>query len=411
MAKIKAIKTVTQIEALKPNKAARYEVADAKLRGNRLTVFPTGRMSWVHRYRFANRTRKLTLECSPFDLATARELGGAAMKALAAGVDPGIQKQEKKQQAETGTVGKLIDVYYEKHLKKLATGDESKRVLLKELAKYLGRQAEGGITEHEAFAIVASIGDRGLPIRNRSLAWLRGMFDWACDPEHRTGVKTNPFGRMKLKSEGDGRDRVLTPAEIKAVWTATAEQSAPYRDVLRLLLLTGQRLHQISDLKWREVDLENRRITLPTGRTKNRQGHIVHLSDEAVAILQATPKIASKAGYVFTLDGERLNGWTDVRLRLYEATEKALGEKLEDWRPHDFRRTFASLGVDELKLQDRVVDKVLNHSTKRKGVARIYNRSELLDERQHALEVWGAYVGRLVNGSPGSNVVTFAQRA
>jgi hypothetical protein len=61
--------------------------------------------------------------------------------------------------------------------------------------------------------------------------------------------------------------------------------------------------------------------------------------------------------------------------------------------------------AEDLKIAPHVVDKILNHSTGAvRGVAAIYNRSELLDERRAALEAWGRYVGELVNG-PSTNVI------
>src|SRR6516225_443391 len=103
----KYIATVKQIENLKP-RAARYELADATLRPLRLVIFPTGAKSWVYRYRFGGRTRKLTLQCGATDLARARELGAAAMNKIAAGTDPGVEKAEKKRAGSPLTIEQLI---------------------------------------------------------------------------------------------------------------------------------------------------------------------------------------------------------------------------------------------------------------------------------------------------------------
>ena len=59
--------TVKAIENLKPT-AERRELADGEVRGLYLTMFPSGNVSWILRYRFAGRTRKLTIGTSP-DLA------------------------------------------------------------------------------------------------------------------------------------------------------------------------------------------------------------------------------------------------------------------------------------------------------------------------------------------------------
>jgi hypothetical protein len=69
------------------------------------------------------------------------------------------------------------------------------------------------------------------------------------------------------------------------------------------------------------------------------------------------------------------------------------------WTLHDLRRT-AVTGMVELGVAPHVVEMVVNHvSGHRAGVAGIYNRSEMLPERQVALQRWAAHVEGLVSGS------------
>ena len=78
---------------------------------------------------------------------------------------------------------------------------------------------------------------------------------------------------------------------------------------------------------------------------------------------------------------------------------------MEPWILHDLRRT-ATTGMARLKFAPHVVDRVLNHTSGTiRGVARIYNRFDYLDERRAALEAWGRAVEAIVNGSNASNVV------
>ena len=52
--------TVKAIEKLKPG-AARREVPDGHTRGLFYVLQPSGSASWAYRYRFAGKTKKLTL--------------------------------------------------------------------------------------------------------------------------------------------------------------------------------------------------------------------------------------------------------------------------------------------------------------------------------------------------------------
>jgi integrase len=409
--KAKRISTVTQVESLKPRED-RYEVADAKIPSNRLVVFPSGSKSWVFRYRHGGRTRKMTLEAGATDLARARELGMAALNAVKAGIDPGEVKQEKKRTGSPVTIETLIDKFAEKHLGKrkdpdtgtisysLRSGDEVERILRKELAPYLKRQANGGISESEAISLIDAAGKRGDVIRNRTLANLKSLFAFAMTPGIKAAM-SNPFGGLKLKKVDD-RERVLSEEELKAVWTGVGKLGEPYTSILRLLILTGQRLSEIADLRWSEVNLGKKQLELPGARTKNKRAHIVALSPPAVEILELARdnKIQSELGLVFTVSGDPLNGWSKLRQRLYKAVQDALEKSPADWVIHDIRRSVATHMAEDLKISPHIIDRILNHSTGViKGVMATYNRAEYLDERRAALEAWGHYVGQL-NSSP-----------
>ena len=193
----KYIKTVKQIEQLK-SRAERYEVADATLRPLRLVVFPSGAKSWVYRYRLGGRTRKLTLDCGATDLARARALGGDAMNKIAAKIDPGVEKQEKKHAADALTVEGLITRFLDPKRKRkrkgpLRSAGEVERILRKELEPFLKREANGGISETEASTMIGAVAKRGTVIRNRTLASCKALFSFGNSPE----VKAPPLSEIK----------------------------------------------------------------------------------------------------------------------------------------------------------------------------------------------------------------------
>jgi integrase len=409
--KSQRISTVTQIENLKP-RDDRYEVADGKLTSNRLVVFPSGSKSWIFRYRFGGRTRKLTLDAGATDLARARKLGAEALNAVKAGIDPGTVRQEKKRAGSPITVDDLIKKYAEKHLGRsedsktgvisysLRSGDEVERILRKELKPFSKRQA-GGISELEAGKLIDEVAERGSVMANRTLVNCKALYKFAMSPKVKA-ASSNPFAAIEPLDE-DSRERVLSNDELTAVWNAAGKLGGPYGEVVRLLILSAQRLSEIANLNWAELNFGKRQIVLPGARTKNERPHIVAMSDLALEILEKAKekKVESEEGLVFTLSGERLNGWSKFRGRLYEAVEEALEKKPERWTLHDLRRSAATHMSEDLKIAPHVIDKILNHSTGAiRGVAAIYNRGELLDERCAALQAWGRHVDELVNGAP-----------
>jgi hypothetical protein len=62
----------------------------------------------------------------------------------------------------------------------------------------------------------------------------------------------------------------------------------------------------------------------------------------------------------------------------------------------------------KLRVSEHVVDRILNHTGRKlSGTARIYNRSEYLESRQSALDLWAKHVMGLIRPVP-DNVVPFA---
>ncbi len=100
-----------------------------------------------------------------------------------------------------------------------------------------------------------------------ALRHLRPMFRWAVDEDlierdPTAGVR-DPAGKTKRE-----RERVLSAAELQALWQVSDEIGYPFGPIIQLLILTGQRLREVSDLSWREISLERRVWTLPSERPK-----------------------------------------------------------------------------------------------------------------------------------------------
>src|SRR5262249_28611506 len=85
----------------------------------------------------------------------------------------------------------------------------------------------------------------GPTARNRVRCSLSGLFAWAI----REGVTDlNPVSGTGVADEGAARDRVLTEAELAAVRRALGDD--PFSEIVRVLILTGQRRTEIGGLRW-----------------------------------------------------------------------------------------------------------------------------------------------------------------
>jgi integrase len=405
--------TIKALENLKPGQARR-EIPDGHTRGLFFVLQPTGSASWAFRYRFAGKPRKLTLGPYPaLDLRAARQMASEAAQTLARGDDPAAAKQVVKVAAraaaepERDLVEIVAATFIERYAKKQTrekSWRETERILTREVvAPWRGRRLSA-IRRADVHDLLDKIVDRGAPIvANRTLAALRRMCSWAVE---RGLVDASPCEKLRAPSAETSRDRVLSDDEIREAWAAFEAAGWPFGPLAQLLLLTGQRLRELADARWQEIDLAAKTWTIPKERAKNGVAHEVPLSEAALRVLSSLPRIEAghqPARLIFTTNGRTaVSGFSRAKSGFDKAMSAA------HWTLHDLRRTAAS-GMAGLGIAPHVVEAALNHKTGSiKGVAAVYNRYNYSTERRHALEAWGHAVDRLVIGSPSANVIELA---
>lgn len=167
---------------------------------------------------------------------------------------------------------------------------------------HIGAKRIGDVTKHDILSVLDGIVDRGSPVTaNCVLAVTRKLFNWASDV--RGLIVVSPCKGIGAPTAELSRDRVLSDDEIRAAWAAFDDTGWPFGPLAQLLLLTGQRLSEVAETQWSEIDLEAKTWKIPKERTKNDRAHEVPLSDAAVEIIRALPRIEGKAGYVSTATG------------------------------------------------------------------------------------------------------------
>src|SRR3546814_5937242 len=160
-----------------------------------------------------------------------------------------------------------------------------------------------------------------------------------------------------------------------------------------------------------QLDRGERLWTIPGKIANNGQPHFGPLSPQAVAIIEATPRIKGTAGLIFTTNGETpVSGYSRAKANLDAAMPRIArkerkGATVPRWTIHDLRRTAAS-GMARLGQPVHVVEAALNHkSGPIKGVAADYNRYSYADEKQTALEAWANCLDDLLADEPAKNQI------
>jgi integrase len=205
-------------------------------------------------------------------------------------------------------------------------------------------------------------------------AQLKPIFRWAVQTQ-RDWVPPQ-FVEINFGKKSVARKRVLSAAEIKAVLGAIDEHlDNPYLAAMRFILLTLLRVNEVAGLRWKDVDLEQKVITLP--ETKNGETHVLPLSRQAMQMI-LDRKPAKMRGNDLVFAGIRSN-WFPAQKHINRYSNTS------GWHRHDLRRTGATL-LGELGVIPDIVEAALNHVTIRSPLAATYNRSRYRPQVAEALQ-------------------------
>ena len=349
-----------QIEALPAHDrdaaSAVAEYSDTEVIGLKLTVGKTGRRHFSHRYRFRGRKKTITLgEYPSLSVAEARQMVHENKNLLGRDLDPADERNRRRSVPTLAEFATKEYLPYAKLHKRSWQDDESK--LRREIGQMLGKYQLTEITTRDVMQLHAAIQKKAAAATaNRHLVLLSRMFNLAIQWGY---LERNPAKGVKKYKETGPRQRYLSGDELTRFLAALdVEAGKTAANALKLLLLTGLRSKsELFSLPWSEVDLA--RGTVRLLHTKNGRVRTVALNSVALALLTKIHEEATP-GCPWVFPARTGPGYlVDIRRPLKRAMVRA---GLTDLRPHDLRRSFASLavnaGVDIYQVKD-----LLGHSS------------------------------------------------
>jgi len=439
--------TAKSVEQFRPHKTRR-EIHDGGCKGLYLYVQPSGSKSWVMLLTRPNgRVGKLHLGSldlsgnaskesprigTPLTLAGARSLATDLYRQREAGRDVIAERKAEKAnrrraiELRNDSFADIAYQFMDEHARpKTRRWPETARLLGIDYGDGEPKTIKGGLTERWRNRPITSItsqdiyeiveeakryGTPGLSKRSEGIKDSRGraigralskLFGWAL--QHRR-VTANPCVGVYVPPAPKARDRVLTDYEIVQFWKASDKLSHPFSEALKLLLLTGARLREVSGMRKGELSPDGQTWTIPGSRTKNGKPLFVPLSPLARDILSSVKQIASPAGFIFSTTGDMpISGFSKIKKRLDQLMLSGSIENRTEfttWRLHDLRRS-AATGMAELGIAPHIVEAVLNHvSGAKASVAGTYNRAAYEPEKRIALERWAAHIAALIERLP-----------
>src|SRR5262249_51037443 len=361
-------------------------VFDQDVPGFGIRVRRGGSKRFIYQYKLNGTSRRFTFKET--NIKRARATAQILAAKITLGTDPALEK-DAAHDAAGDTFKRCLDRYLTR-----SKGRRRERTL-QEIRRHLERNLQPLHRLHikkidrrrVADELARLTVENGTVQSNRTRSSLSAFFNW-CVGEGYIDVNV---ATQTNKHEEIARDRVLSDAELRTIWHALPG-GGDYRDIIQLLILTGQRLREIANLCWREIDLENATITLPPSRTKNHRQQVIPLSAPVLAILKGRAR--NEREFIFGTGGRGFSGFSRPKRQLDERAKLTL-----PWVVHDIRR---SVGTGLAKLvQPHIVECVLGHvGGFRAGVASTYNLFAYEGEKRRALDLWGKHITDLAGGAP-----------
>lgn len=389
--------TATEIKAARPKEKA-YKLSDGG--GMYLEVFPNGTKSWRLKYRIGGKEKRVVFGVYPtVTLAEARTKRDEAKRVLAAGGDPGQEKQAEKLakvMAVANSFERLALEWHEHKRPNWSAGYASDilEYLKKDIFPFIGPRAITDIKPAEMLAVLRKMEQRGvLDKLKKTRQACRQIFTYAVI----TGrAENNPVVDLAsaLKAPKQKHFPHLLTDQIPGFLRALNDYSGSIvtRNATRMLMLTGLRTIELRASEWADVDFDKGVWNIPAERMKMRRPHIVPITRQVKELLEEVHQLTGRGKYIFP-------GRNDAGKSMSEASINQVIKRIGyDGKAtgHGFRHTMSTI-LHEQNYNSAWIETQLAHVDKN-SIRGTYNHAQYLDGRRDMLQWYADYMEALENG-------------
>jgi integrase len=369
-------KKLTDISiARKPPSSGRVEIWDTVLPAFGIRISSTGKRTWMVAVRRPGAKHPVRLQVGtmpPMSLAEARSAARAMMEG-GVPAEPVTFKQLAEEFLEHGRTRKGKPW-------RPATL-RSYRTALFVAAEPLHYRHVHEIRRRDIADLLRAVStNRGATFAALTRATLGRFWSWLVEIDR---VDFNPVVGTPIYEIGK-RDRVLSDAELRALWSAI-EAPTEYHLIVRLLLWTGARRGEVGGMRWSE--LGGSEWTIPSSRAKNHRALTLPLPRQAQDVLDSPPRFAGR-DHLFGRGSEGFSGWSTAKADL----DKQLRFNAP-WSLHDCRRSVETR-LAELGIAKEIRSRLLNHDVGE--IEHRYQHHTFLQEKRQALQLWADELARIV---------------
>ncbi len=391
-------------------------VAVGGVSGLLIQLTSSGARTWILRAMVAGKRREIGLGGYPdVTLAQARDRAREVKELIRQGIDPVEHRKAARaalvaHQKRGLTFADAVDRYLTAKLDEFRNEKHRKqwRATLDAYAgPAIGTLLVADIAVQDVQRALEPIWASKTETASRLRGRIEAVLAWATVAGHRSG--DNPArwrGNLDAILPKPGRvakagnHPALSLAHAPAWFAELRKRDGTAARALEFLTLTAARSGEVRGATWDELDLKKAKLwTIPAARMKADREHRVPLTDAAIAIVEALPRLEGSP-YVFAAPrGGALSDMSisAVMRRMQEAEEKAKNKGWLDPRsgrpavPHGLRSTFRDWAAEQTDYPREMAELALAH-TVGSEVERAYRRGDMVEKRRKMMEKWGEFL-------------------
>ncbi|ATN36146.1 integrase [Rhizobium sp. ACO-34A] len=384
-----------------------------------LQISKWGTKSWEFRFTLHGRTRSMGLgQYDAVSLKQAREEAETLRRLVRQGIDPIEARKAAKLKAQVDAatsilfkdaVGKCL-ARKEGEFRSGRHGASWRRSMDAYAVPVIGNMNAAHITTQDILRVLNQPFEDGTlwEKRTETASRLRGRIEavlsWATVAGYRSG--DNPArwaGNLKellptpSKVAKPTKRPALSQADLPKWFTELRKRDGMSARALEFVTLCASRSDEVRRATWSEIDLDARMWKIPGERMKMERDHRVPLSDDAVALLKALPRMAGSP-YLFPAPrgGPLSDAILSQLMKKMHAKELKAGRK--GWLdpdsgypavPHGLRSTFRVWTAE--RGYDRDMSEMALAHAVGSAVERAYQRSDMVERRRAMMADWAAY--------------------
>lgn len=374
--------------------------------GLRLVASKSGAKKWVLRFTIDGKRREMGLGSFPdVGLAEARDKATEYRKQAAAGIDPIEARRAEPEKVPTFT--SCAARYIRAHRRGWKNTKHARQwvsTMKTYVRPIIGSKRVDVINTEDILKILSPIWTTKTETAKRVQGRIENILDFAA--AHKYCNPLNPArwrGHLDKLLPKPSRVKKVThhPAmshtEVPAFMAELSGNDSVSALALRFLILTATRTNEVLQAQWSEIDQGAAIWTVPAERMKARREHRVPLSDAAMTILVALPRVDSNP-YLFpgTRHGRPLSNM--ALLQLMRGMEYGVDGDRGDYVPHGFRSSFRDWSGEVSSFPRDVAEMALAHVIENK-VEAAYRRGDLFVKRRKMMQEWADYLDKLKAGA------------